>query len=572
MKTIGVSETGKMIYAAPPEEIIVPEERFRWIFEKTAMEELKASVKDKGQLLPGICRQEEDGKIVLIAGERRLRACSDLDIPYEFFITEETDPLRIRSIELEENLVRENLDFKEKAAAVDEFHALQQGLNPPSPGRVTGGQTLEDTAKTLRKSPTTVREELELAKFMELDEVKNAKSRTEARKIIKRIKEDYARSKALKEAEKLREEEEGILPEELAEREQEREQEEDEPTDSPQKGKKELLRLINFFSPKVLEGRMEDRLNEFPDEHFDLVLFDPPWGQNLSEVERETGTKTKFDDSPEIFLSNLENWLSLLYQKMAVDSHLYMFFGIKDHAFVYDLLEKVGFQVNWMPIIWAKLGAHRTRNPKIWPGRSYEPIAFARKGKKDLVWLGAPDFAQTPAPTAAMKGSHMAGKNPDIYLNLIKRSAFPGDKVLDPMAGTGMAGVACEVFRPTHQLDWTLIEEKEEFVSLSIANLVKGYSNIVFRGAAEKEEPLLEFWYCSECKSSGSASELVEKEGRTVRDCCPNCGEISLPLEKELPKDFREIPLGEEGKEMWMLFWKLFPEQQDEMLEWKKLH
>ena len=297
----------------------------------------------------------------------------------------------------------------------------------------------------------------------------------------------------------------------------------------------------------------KDHFTEF----FDVVLFDPLWGQSIDRVEIERGSKEKFDDSPERFSSNLEEWLTILYRVMALNSHLYMFFGIKDkgegtdeeglvkiesgkkiwtNSFVYTTLEKVGFEVNWMPLFWIKIGVHRTRNPKKWPGRCYEAIAFARKGNKPLQWQGAPDVIQTPPPSPAMKGSHMTGKHPDVYLGLLKRSAFPGDKVLDPMCGTGMAGVAAETMRATHQLDWIMVEEKEEFTRLSLANLVKGYSNIVLRGAEE---------------------EGGEGEGE---------GE-----DLGLPESFKEIDLSAaDGSSLWKRYWKARPEEQEEMLEWRE--
>ena len=519
MELVGLSKSGRELYSSPPEEINVKEGRIREAFPKKELEELQDSIKDKGQLQPGICKIEE-GKLFLVAGERRLRCCLKLQIPYEFVLTTETDPLRIEEIELDENIKRNDLTFQERAKATLRKHALRQQLNPSVVGRLDGrgGQTLADTAKELDRSIGDIATEIKLAKFLEIPEVRNAPNRTEALKIIKRIEDDYARSVALKEAQAFAKGQEG----------QEENPQQEEGLSMEERRKRALADKINFYLPKVREGRMEEILEEFPDESFNIVLFDPPWGQDLETVEEVSGSKVGFDDSPERFSNNLAAWLRILHRKMAVNSHLYMFFGIKDHLFVYQLLEKVGFVVNYMPLIWYKQGAHRVRTPKIWPGRSYEPIAFARKGAKDLCWLGAPDCIITQAPTPAMKGSHMAGKHPDVYLNLLKRSAFPGDKILDPMAGTGMSGVACEVLRATHQLDFVLIEEKEEFCRLAISNLVKGYSNISFCGAAEaSKEDFEELCDCDESNfvegplAFREMAELVVERGNHI--ICTQC-------------------------------------------------
>lgn len=563
MEEIGLSKTGRTVFAAAAGEIIVEEGRIRQEFDRVALQELQDSIKDKGQLQAGICRRGEEGAIVLVAGERRLRACSALGIPYEFVLTEERDPLRIRQIELEENIKRMDLTWQEKVDAVDDFHSLQQEINAPEgETRAIGGHTVADTAELLGKSTGIVSEDLELAQFMQLEEVREAKNKTAAKAVVKRLKEDWARAKALKEAQAL--EVEGEEEAEEAETLPEQESGLDEQELKLAKEKRRLLKLVNFFSERVHEGAMEEVLETWPDGHFELVLFDPPWGQELSEVENSAeGSKIDFEDSHELFAKKLPKWLGILFRKMNENSHLYMFFPMKEHGFVHENLERAGFETNWLPLIWHKQGTHRTRNPRKWPGRSYEPIAFGLKGKKPLQWLGAPDVILTPGPTATMKGPHRSGKHPDVYIELLKRSAYPGDKILDPMCGTGMCGVAAETLRASHQLDLTLIELKEEFVRLSIGNLVKGYSNILLKGGIATQEEL-PYWYCEACGRSGLA------EDKLPGGIC-SCGGGLVESELLLPQDFKEIPLdGEEtSRRLWKLYWQVHPKKQEEMLKWK---
>ena len=588
MKEIGLTQSGRIVYSLPADEIVVEEGRIRQAFDPRKLQELKDSVADKGQLLPGICSMEGE-TVKLVAGERRLRVCMSLNIDYEFFLTTETSPIRIREIEVEENTIRVDLSWPEELTAIEELHAIKQTLNPLAPGQFQGGHTIQDTAELLKKSKSVIAEDLELAKFLVVEEVRNAPTKTEAKKIVKRLKEDFTRAEALKEAQAI-----ALLDEEIREDLKELSRVSGDGGDTPSEDRSQVLFLINSFAPHVHTGRMEQVLETFEPGSFHITFFDPPWGQNLDKVELKRGGKEIFDDFPELFTSNLENWLSIIYRMMAVNSHLYMFFGIKDkggedlgedeaglieiekgkkiwiNSFVYTTLEKVGFTTNWMPIIWYKQGMHRVRTPRIWPGRSYEPIAFARKGNKDLQWLGAPDVIITPAPTPSMKGSHMSGKHPDIYLQLLKRSAFPGDRILDPMAGTGMAGVAAEALKPTHQLSWELIEAKEEFSRLAISNLVKGYSKIIFQGAASEKEVEAAFWYCF-CGASGKKEELKMDLQTASQTLCPTCGEDSIGSRLEIPLSFTNIPLDDEpeSKELWKIYWKIHPDEQDAMLEWK---
>jgi hypothetical protein len=129
-----------------------------------------------------------------------------------------------------------------------------------------------------------------------------------------------------------------------------------------------------------------------------------------------------------------------------------------------------------------------------------------------------------------MQRSHPNAKHPDVYLELLERSTYPGDKVLDPMAGSGMCAVACEVYRKAKYLDWHLIEEKRSFRELALENVIKGYYKIVNR-------------------------EPIEVRPELVFELPP------------LTEDFKEL---EPGSADWSRFWKEHPEQQEEMLTWRK--
>jgi hypothetical protein len=104
------------------------------------------------------------------------------------------------------------------------------------------------------------------------------------------------------------------------------------------------------------------------------------------------------------------------------------------------------------------------------------------------------------------------------------RSALPGDRVLDPMAGSCMAGVACDALKQTLSLDWLMIEKEESFRNLGIFNLNKGYWSIT--DDVSGEDP-----------------------------------DADTPEE-----DFKLLEPG--GKE-WMNFWRLHPEKQTDMLAFR---
>ena len=548
-------ETEK-IYNCPADDVIVPEDRVRQEFKKKDLDELVESIKDKGVLQAGVCRIGPTGEIILVAGERRLKACELAEVNYKYTLSNETDPFRILEIELEENLRRVNLTFQEEAEGVERLHAIEQEIHGATKFGASGGHGVKDTAQLLGKAVGTVQEDLEIAAFLEFDEVRNARNKTEAKKVIKRLKEEYVQGEALRKARAKEDTEAGVVSTEIPEG-----------LSDTEKAAIEFKEKVNYFSTRVVNDKMEDTLLNEDDNQYSVVFFDPPWGVDFDNVSEKNGSKEMYKDSPEEFRKRLSGWLSLLYRKMAENSHLYMFFGIVNYEFVYTSLEAAGFTTNRMPIIWYKQGAHRTRTPDVWPGRSYEPIAYARKGSKILIRKGAPDVAITPAPTPTMKKSHPSAKHPDVYIDLIKRSCIPGDKILDPMCGSGMLGVAAETLRNTHQLDWKMIEEKETFANLALTNVVMGYHHIVNVDITVPEEPLLPYYICYGCYRSGMSTTLLIDKKSGKQRLCPKCQSGVFLKSESLSEDFKTL---EPGSDEWKAYWELYPEKQNDMLIWKK--
>jgi ParB family chromosome partitioning protein len=516
----------QQIHSLPANEIVVgaTKPRARKEFDPEALALLTENIHKLGQKVPGICFVNDGGLVELIAGERRLKACQALGANFAYVLEEEVDDELIRELEIMENLHRENLTWQEEIFAFRDYHRFLEGkYGAPVPGS-RGGHTLEKTAKLLGVAKGRFSEDVELAEWVgEVPEVANARNKTEAKKVVKRLKDMSERAQLLEEArlrmagiesvttgaakpivskdlqdEFLKALKEHMGEEALAEMKQDIEEERAKLPDEPKP--KPIVdpqaKAIAFYEPRCILGDMEEEMVRFQDGFFDVVVFDPPWGVDFDEVKKEEGSQNDYSDDIITFNAMFPKYMELLWKKMRENSHLYLFFGIANYPFVYHTLERVGFETNGIPLIWHKLGSHRTRNPATWPGRSYEPIAYARKGTKPLVAKGAPDLIQTPMPTARIKKSHPSAKNPAVILDLLRRSVIPGDRVLDPMAGSGMTGVAAMKLSHSHQLDWYMIEKNEEFRELALFNLLRGYDDIYVEKPADPDEatePLVDF-------------------------------------------------------------------------------
>ena len=122
-------------------------------FDRDRLEELAASVKEKGLIEPIIVQQEGE-KYTIIAGERRWRACQIAGIKEVPVLIKEYTPQERFEISLIENIQREDLNPIEEAGAyrrlVEEF-----------------GLTQEEVAQKVSKSRTAVTNALRLLKLPE---------------------------------------------------------------------------------------------------------------------------------------------------------------------------------------------------------------------------------------------------------------------------------------------------------------------------------------------------------------------------------------------------------------------
>jgi site-specific DNA-methyltransferase (adenine-specific) len=195
-----------------------------------------------------------------------------------------------------------------------------------------------------------------------------------------------------------------------------------------------------------------DLLASLPPESVDLVVTDPPY-ESL-ELHRSRGTTTRLTTNwfATVPNSKLPELLRLVYRALKPDRHFYLFCD-EVTADVIKQQQQVGMirQPNgarrcscglsyWKEIIWAKTTNDGTR---VRGGTGYhyraanERILFFEKGKRALNDLGIPDVLM--APRSGVPGP--AVKPGAIVRTLISQSTAPGELVVDPFCGSGVAGV-----------------------------------------------------------------------------------------------------------------------------------
>ncbi len=120
----------------------------RMTFDQKGLETLAQSIKSHGLMQPIVVRSRPDGKMELIAGERRLRAATLAGLVKIPVIIKETDNNGMMEYALLENLQREDLNPIEKAQAysrlLTEFSLTQEAISEKM------GMDRSSVANTLR--------------------------------------------------------------------------------------------------------------------------------------------------------------------------------------------------------------------------------------------------------------------------------------------------------------------------------------------------------------------------------------------------------------------------------------
>jgi site-specific DNA-methyltransferase (adenine-specific) len=396
--------------------IIIPEDRQRKKFDETSAGELMGSIASVGLLCPIILDFSKDEVASLVAGECRYKAISMLhklgkaithmraevplgSIPYLSYA--ELTPLQRQEIEYAENAYRQDLTWQENVAATERLHALRTAQKLAEPFALT--QTVSDTAQEIfgRSDGSyrdTVRSSLVVASHMDNPSVAKASTLKEATKIIKRIEEtkrhEYLASVV---------------------------------------GKVSLSERYKVYNEEALSW-----MKNQPNEQFDIILTDPPYGMDADSfgdaAGRMSGIEHAYSDGAAPTLELLSQCVPEWYRLAKEQAHLYIWCDIDMFIELRTLCRKAGWWTFRTPLINLKPEGGRVPWPEHGPRRSYEICLYAVKGKKPVVTI-RPDYFESRLTEGNF--GHGAQKPVEAYIELLLRSARPGDVVLDSFAGTG---------------------------------------------------------------------------------------------------------------------------------------
>ncbi len=425
------------------EKLIVAPNRQRQEFDPDAIADLANSISALGLLHAIVVRETPDG-LVLVAGERRLRALetiwllgdgvryNDVLLPaYEIPYTTlgELDPLAAEEAELDENLKRRDLTWQERAEALGRLHKLREA----QAALIGEKHSIADTHREGREEGfltgdlNTTRSAVLLSDHLDNPVIANAKNEREAYKALKR---DEERKKS----------------EELA---------------------RTVGKSYDSSVHKLHNVECVSWLAQSPDNQFDVILTDPPYGMNAQSfgdaAGKLTNTDHRYDDSPEAWRKLMRAFLPEAFRVAKSQAHAYIFCDLDRFHELKALAQEAGWYVFRTPLIVHKLGSGRVPMPEHGPRRQYELCLYAIKGHKPVTGI----YSDVISCRLEENLAHGANKPIELYVDLLKRSTRPGDTVLDAFAGTGTifpAAHACKLYA-------TGLELSTEYYGISVKRL-----------------------------------------------------------------------------------------------------
>lgn len=406
-------------------DLIIPENRQRKERDPQYIVDLANSIQRIGLMHPITIRRNGLGQALLVAGECRSEAIEQLWMMGEQLrcggkVYEEgylpaidirnLDPIDAFEAELEENIRRRDLSWQDKATATSQLFELRKlqaekkGEKPPTVMDIA--REVRDASPEVRGSAADrTRKEIILAKHMENEEVKKAKTIDEAFKILKR-QEELARSAEL----------------------------------GRQVGATFTASVHQLFRCDSLAW-----MSVYNNEPFDIILTDPIYGIDAHEFS-DSGGKTK---GAHFYTDDYKTWTDHMavlsvqgYRITKPQAHLYAFCDIDRFVEMKGYFERAGWKVFRTPIVWVNPTAMRAPWPQHGPQRKYQLILYAMKGDKHVNKL-YPDVIVAPSDVNL---NHHAQKPVGLFVDLLLRSCAPSNSVLDPFCGSGT------IFPAAHQL------------------------------------------------------------------------------------------------------------------------
>lgn len=395
------------------------------------IDELAESIQRIGLINPIVVTN--DG--ILVAGERRLTAVRQLGwthVPVQF--VEDLSDYELQTIELEENIKRENLPWQDEVAAIARFHKLKMSHEL--------GWSQEDTAAAVGLSQSEISKKLLVAAQMTNEVVAGADRFAGALNIVQRNAE--RKKTSVLDSIDVAVDSTILTPEEQVAA----------PAPEP------VIPLLNVSFHDWQPG--------YDGPKFNLIHCDFPYGINVADSPRMDATiKDHYEDSPDIYWALLDRLECAMDNVVAESAHLIFWHSMKFHDQTKAALTVMGWKCNPFPLIWHKSdGSGIAPDPQRGPRQTYEAAIFANRGDRKITQEGC--VANSFAHPGRRDGAIHASEKPYTMLRHFMRMVCDEYSiVLDPTCGSGNALKVAEDLKAAKVLG---LEQLPEFYDIARDN------------------------------------------------------------------------------------------------------
>jgi site-specific DNA-methyltransferase (adenine-specific) len=407
-------------------DVIVPPRQRREI-PQSSLNELKDSILENS-LLHAPVVQAKAGKYILVAGERRLRAIDALaaegkDFTYNkisfppltlpvVLIDEAINDIQRAEIELAENVVRLDLPWQDRVAALAYIHNMRKLDNP--------NQSIADTVRAIAAERIgelagpqggaaestlmrSIRQATIINDHLSNPEIAKARNATEAFNLI------VSNEQRAFEAELIR------------------------------RGQRKSVTI------EVRHGSLLEILPKLEPGTFDTILADPPYGIGVDTggFRQRTVVHHNYDDSPDAARALISCIINEGFRICKPRANLFILCDIDLFGWIKEASARAGWDPFRTPITWQKSDSEGMA-PWGREGfrRTTEWIFFARKGQKGLIH--SPIDVLRHNRVARDEREYGPEKPVSLIKELLAASTLPGDFVLDPCCGSGSTLVAAK--------------------------------------------------------------------------------------------------------------------------------
>ena len=359
--------------------------------EVTNVEELAESIARTGFLIHPITIRKTGE---LVAGERRYRACKLLgwtSIDVQFL--EDLDETALHLVELEENIARVNLEWKDECLALKRYHELRAASEAE--------WNFAKTAEALGTSESIIRKKLEVAKELTerpTDLLAAAPKLSTAINIATRARERRAASAGA-----------------------------------------ELMRAPEPAKPAapLLNVDFHEWSRDYAGPKFNLIHCDFPYGVGMDKSDQGAGKEfATYADSRDVYFALLDTLSTSMERVVAPSAHLIFWFSMDYYQLTLERLTAMGWRVNPFPLVWYKsdnIGILPDANRG--PRRIYETAFFASRGDRLVVKA----VSNVVAAPGGNKEIHMNEKPIEMLTKFMEMCCDENSFVLDPTAGSANA-------------------------------------------------------------------------------------------------------------------------------------